>query len=78
MSAAAPVLWRSWQVGERTCTLTVPRAVRGKAAHASVEWSPDVPHRLSQAEWQQYRAGRNQAAAELARQLGGMAAVIEL
>jgi hypothetical protein len=64
-------------VGHRTCTLTVPRPTKGKVACAVCEWSPDVPSNLTADEWSQYRAGRDQAAAELAAQLGGAAAVIE-
>lgn len=78
MSAEAPALTRSWPVGRRTCTLTVQRPTKGRPACAVVEWSPDAPSSLSAAEWTAYRAGRNRAAAELAAQLGGAAAVIEL
>jgi len=78
MSAEAAALTRSWPVGNRTCTLTVPRPNPGAPACAVVEWSPDTPSRLTASEWKAYRAGRDQAAAELAAELGGAAAVIEL
>lgn len=78
MAAEAAVLTRSWKVGRRTCTLTVPRPTQGGLACAVMEWSPDSPSGLSRKEWRQYRAGRNRAAAELAAALGVAAAVIEL
>ena len=43
----------------------------------AAEWAPDMPKRLSHRELQQYREGRDQAMAELARRAGGMGLVIE-
>lgn len=78
MSAEAAALTRSWAVGTRTCTLTVPKSRPGAAMSACVEWSPDPPPRLSASEWHQYRTGRNAAIAEMAATLGINAAVIDL
>lgn len=78
MSAEAALLTRSWKVGHRTCTLTAPRPVQGQALCAAMEWTPSEPKRLTPAELEQYRAGRNQAVAEIARELRINAAVIEL
>jgi len=76
MNATAAILTRTWSVGARTCTLTVPRPKRGKPVHACIEWSPSVPLSLSAAEWAQYRAGRDAAMVDLARVVRGKAAVL--
>lgn len=78
MSAEPAALTRSWIVGHRTCTLTMPRPVQGKAACAVFEWSPNVPRQLSATEWHEYRRGRNAAITELAQILGINAAVLEV
>ena len=78
MSAEAAALSRSWPVGSRTCTLTVPKSKRGAVMSACVEWSPNPPARMNAAEWHQYRTGRNAAIAELAAVLGINAAVVDL
>lgn len=65
MSASGVALARSWRVGRYTATLSVPKAKPGTAAACVVEWSPEVPQRLTPAEWRQYRAGRDRAIAEL-------------
>ncbi len=78
MSAEAAALTRSWPVGERTCTLTVPKRKPGAVMSACVEWSPNPPARMTAAEWHEYRAGRNAAIAELAAELGINAAVVDL
>ena len=69
---------QSWRVGRYTATLTTPKPQPGQALSASIEWSPSTPDRLSGAELAQYRAGRNQALAEMSRRLGIRAAVVEL
>ena len=63
-------LVRSWRVGKRTVTLTMPQVRSGQVLHAALEWHPDMPRRLSRREWKQYRAGRDKAFAELCRDLG--------
>lgn len=78
MSAAAAILSRSWPVGQYTVTLTVPRPIKGSQVHASVEWSPFEPRRLSKSELAKYRAERNRAIAELAAELEINVAVLEV
>jgi hypothetical protein len=60
---------RSWQVGSRTCCLTMPRPSAGQARQAVIEWDPAPPSKLTAAEWVQYRKGRDAAFAELAEQM---------
>lgn len=78
MSAEAAFATRSWPVGRFVCTLTVPRPKPGHVMHASMEWTPEQPKRLSDSEILQYRQGRNKALAEISSQLGINAAVLEL
>lgn len=78
MTAEAPLAVRSWRVSRRTCTLTVPRVPPGQALQAVLEWSPDKPARLAGADLAQYRAGRNAALKEIARELGINVAVVDL
>lgn len=77
MSAETVVLSRTWTVGKRTVTFTVPQPKPGHAVHCCCEWSPDEPQRLAGTEWLQYVAGRNAAIAELAHELGVNVAVID-
>ena len=77
MTGTPNVLNRTWPVGDRTATLSVSRGV-GAPIHARIEWSPSAPSRLTDEELRQYRVGRNQAFAELAAELGGTVAVIDL
>jgi len=53
-----------------------PRA--GALVSCAIEWSPSQPTRLTDDELRQYRAGRNQALAEISAQLGVNAAVVEV
>ena len=46
--------------------------------HATCEWSPSEPTKLSTDELTQYRAGRNHALAGIAAELGINVAVLEL
>ena len=78
VSANAAALVRSFPVGRRTCTLTIETPKIGAVVNMVVEWFPNAPTRFSPREWRQYRHGRNAAVAELARQTGMKAAVIEL
>lgn len=78
MSAEAAIAVRSWPVGRHACQLTVRRPKPGAVVNAVVEWSPAEPARLTAEEWAQYRAGRNQALAELAAELGINVGVLEL
>lgn len=78
MSAETPLAVRSWRVGKRTVTLTVQRMIHGAVGNAVAEWSPSQPKRLTSKERREYRAGRDNALAEIAGELGGFAAVLEL
>ena len=78
MSAKSPALVRSFNVGKRTVTLTIPRPKPGTVAMMVVEWAPSPPRRLSRRELRQYRAGRDAALAELARATGMNGLVIEV
>ena len=78
MSAEAPALTRSFRVGHRTVTVTMPAPRLGKVRYMTIEWAPDPPRRLSKRELHQYRAGRNAAVAELAKLTGMKAAIIEI
>ena len=69
---------RTFRVGKRKVTLTVPQIRAGQVAHAVIEWHPDMPRRLSRREWKQYRQGRDAAFAELCRELGVSGALIEI
>ena len=69
---------RTWRVGKRTCTLTAPKLRNGEVLSTAMEWSPDMPRRLSRREWKQYRTGRDKAFAELFQELGVRGAVLEI
>lgn len=73
MSAQAPSLTRSWQVGRYTATLTVPPLAQG-VMHAVIEWEPHCPKDLTADEQQAYRRGRDAAF----RELGLAALVVDL
>ena len=77
MNAEAAIS-RSWAVGDRTVTLTVPRSRPGAVMCAAVEWSPSEPNSLTGQELALYRIGRNEAIAEIAAELGIRAAVLDL
>ena len=78
MSGEAAFAVRSWPVGERMCTLSVPAFKPGGVVHAVCEWSPDEPSRLSIEERREYHFGRNHALAGIAAELGINVAVLEL
>ncbi len=78
MTATAALAVRSWTVNAYTCTLTVQRPKPGAVVACSIEWSPNTPNRLSDAELQTYRRGRNEALASIAAELGISAAVVEV
>ena len=61
---------RTWLVGKRRCTFTVPQSRSGQVATVTIEWHPDMPRQLSRKEWKQYRAGRDAAFAGLCGDLG--------
>jgi hypothetical protein len=71
MSAETPALVRSFKVGSRTVTFTIPKPVPGEGLCASVEWDPALSqHGLSDHELDQYRAGRDAVYHELSRMMG--------
>jgi hypothetical protein len=78
MSATSAALVRQFKVGPYSITLSVPKVAPGGAASACVEWEPHMPKRLSVMELAQYRAGRDAAIAEIANELGGTVAVMEV
>jgi hypothetical protein len=78
MSAEAAILTRSWRVGSRTASLSVPRPKPGKPLHVCIEWDPSPPSQLSTSEWREYREGRNAALADLAAELGIGVGVVDL
>ena len=78
MSAEAACAVRTWSVGRYTCTITLQRPRRGAVLNAAAEWAPEQPSRLSDSELAEYRRGRNQALAEISRELGINAAVVDL
>ena len=78
MPGEAAALVRSWRVGKRNVTMTVPQIRNGQVAMATIEWHPDMPRRLSRREWRQYRTGRDTAFAELCADLGVRGALGEI
>ena len=51
--AEQAALVRTWRVGRRKVTVTMPQVRSGQVLHAAFEWTPDMPRRLSQREWKQ-------------------------
>ncbi len=72
--AESVTMTRTW----RTVTCTVPKPRSGEVLSTAMEWSPNMPRRLSRREWRQYRAGRDKAFAELFAELGIRGAVLEI
>ena len=70
MPGEAVAITRTWRVGRRKVTATVPQVRTGQVLHAAIEWCPDMPRKLSRREWEQYRAGRDAAFADLCGDLG--------
>lgn len=65
MSASAAALVHTWQVGRYQVTLTVPPLQRGHIVHASVEWAPRLPGRLTTKEITAYQRGLAAALSKL-------------
>ncbi len=76
--AEKAALVRTWRVGKRKVTVTVPQIRTGQVLYAAFEWTPNMPRRLSRREWRQYRKGRDAAFAELFEELGIRGAVLEI
>jgi hypothetical protein len=77
VSGTAPALVRTWAVGSYQVTLSVPMPRAGQTLSCVMEWTPELPEHLTDAEVEQYRAGRDRAIREIAEQLGVRAAVLE-
>lgn len=70
MSAAQPLLSRTWSVGKRyRVTLSIPRLEPGALACATCEWSPAMPDQMTHREQRDYITGRDAALREFRRQL---------
>jgi hypothetical protein len=78
MSAETPALVRSFRVGRRTVTITIPKPRRGGMVSVAVEWAPNAPTKLSCRERAQYRRGRDSVLVELAREINMEIAVCEI
>lgn len=76
MSAVA-AFTRTWRVGERTVTLSLPRSATGMV-HAVVEWAPSMPRHMSRTEMRAYRRGRAKALQALAAETGRAVAVVDV
>ena len=77
-AALAPTVTHQFRVGKKySCTLSVPLASAGSVVGMAARWTPRVPPKLSASELRQYRRGRNDALAEIARRLGGPVVVLE-
>ena len=70
------VLVETFAVGERMCTLSLPLGASGLGT-MTVEWSPDAPRRLTDAERAEYRLGRHRLLQRAAGELGGSIVVVE-
>ena len=78
MSTEAAAFVRSWKVGHRTCTLSVPAIRPGDRLSAVTEWSPTQPRAMTELEIDQYIRGRNRALRDLAAELHISVAVVDL
>ncbi len=78
MPGESAALVRTWRVGKRKVTVTVPQIRTGQVLHAAFEWSPNMPRRLSRRDLRQYRKGRDSAFNELCRELGIPGALVEI
>ena len=66
--------WKNtFRVGVYTCEMVYRPGRELKAS-----WRPDMPRRLSDQEWGQYRAGRDALLAEVATAIGGSVMVVEV
>ncbi len=78
MSAEAPALVRTFRVGHRICTISLPASEPGSVSYGTVEWEPDLPAGLNRSERRQYRKGRDKAFAELGRRFEGKSVTVEI
>jgi hypothetical protein len=74
---AGGVLCNAWRVGRRMVVLVHDLTDEGDGlAHAT--WWPDLPRKLTEAEWRQYRDGRDRHHQRLANMLGGVVMAVDL
>ncbi len=78
MPGESAALVRTWRVGKRKVTVTVPQIRTGQVLHAAFEWFPNMPRRLSRRDLRHYRKGRDAAFNELCRELGIPGALVEI
>ncbi len=78
MSAEAPALVRTFRVGHRIRTISLPASEPGSVSYGTVEWEPDLPAGLNRSELRQYRKGRDKAFAELGRRFEGKSVTVEI
>ncbi|MCW5750874.1 MAG: hypothetical protein KIT81_06985 [Alphaproteobacteria bacterium] len=76
--ADAALLVRSFKVGRRIVTMTIPQIPARGLVCMSCEWAPDAPRRLSKRELREYRQGRDAVLAEISEMIGGRVAVAEV
>lgn len=69
---------RTFRVGKFKVVMSFPKPERGRAGAIVMEWSPYTPKRLTPAELEQYRQGRDAAVAELAEATGMTTMVVEV
>lgn len=66
MSAAAPVLMRTWTVGRYTAELSAAPNEAG-IVNVVIDWSPHVPNDFTPSQVEEYRRHLASAATELGR-----------
>lgn len=69
---------RTFTVGHRVVTVSLPDIDPNRVGVLTFDWTPDVPTNMSEAEWAQYRAGRDTLLAEVSRILDGRVIVAEV
>lgn len=69
----------TFRVGRYTCSISLPiQSLTSGALSIEMHWLPETPTRLTKAELQEYRRGRDALLAEAARLLGGSVIVAEI
>lgn len=70
---------RTWSVGSNfTATLSCPGIEAGEQQAAEVQWSPHLPKKLTPAQLDEYRRGRDAALDDLAAHLGLRIGVVDV
>jgi hypothetical protein len=68
-----PAWKNTFFVGERKCELTF-----SQSGGLNAVWAPDVPPKLSERDWIEYRRGRDTMLEEVRKHLGCKTTVIEI